>query len=309
MEPSLKHLLDSQGGVANARQLSSAGVTRQGLKHAVIQDELLRLPRGVLVDAQQWRTTASWDRHLVRARGLLLGPIGDFGSTVALSHHSALSLHGIPFFGVDDRVHIVRTDGLRSSSDRLVCAHAAVQQRWIEVVDGIRTVVPIRAALQVAATFGAEAGVVSVDACLRGGATADDLLDAATAGGYGRGALAVRVVSDLADSRSESVGESRARWVFDILGLPRPVPQVEIRNAEGEFVARVDFLFEDERTIAEFDGLTKYAERADLLREKAREDALRALGYSVVRITWADLATPLLVLAKVQQGFALASAA
>lgn len=104
------------------------------------------------------------------------------------------------------------------------------------------------------------------------------------------------------------MGESRARWVFGLLGLPEPVPQAEIRDAEGGFVARVDFLFKEQRTVVEFDGLAKYAERSDLIREKAREDALRALGYSVVRITWVDLAKPMLVRAKVMQGFALAAA-
>lgn len=308
MDPSLKALLARQDGVANVRQLDHAGVTRQALKAAVKRNEVLRLPRGVLVDAKRWQTTTSWDRHLVRARGLMLGPMGATGSTVALSHHSALALHGIPFFGVDERVHVVRTDRRRSSSDALVSSHAAISPRWVESVDGIRAVKPMRAAFQVAALFGVESGVVSVDGCLQAGASDNDLIDAATAGGYGRGALTVRVVKEFADGRAESAGESRARWIFSLLGLPEPVPQAEIRNAEGEFVGRVDFLFREQRTVVEFDGLAKYAERSDLVREKAREDALRALGYSVVRITWADLAMPALVRAKVMQGFALAAA-
>lgn len=309
MDPALNQLLDRQGGVANVGQLKASGVTRAALKAAVKKEEVLRLPRGVLVDAECWHATATWDRHMLRARGVVLGPVGDAGSPVALSHHSALALHGIPFVGVDDRVHIVRTDGRRSSSDALVCAHAAVSSRWVDTVDGIRAVLPIRAAFQVAATFGAEAGVVSVDACLRQGTTRDELIDAATAGGYGRGALAVRVVREFADGRSESVGESRARWVFSVLGLPEPQLQAEIRDAAGDFVARVDFLFTEQRTIVEFDGLVKYTQRSDLVREKAREDALRALGYSVVRITWSDLVTPLAVHAKILQGFALARVA
>lgn len=309
MDPALRRLLDAQGGVANARQTRIAGVPRHALAAAVRSEAVLRFPRGVLVDAQHWHATATWDRHILRARGLLLGPAGDLGSPVALSHHSALSVHGIPFFGVDERVHIVRTDSRRSSSDALVCAHAALSSRWVDSVDGIRAVVPIRAAFQVAATFGAEAGLVSVDAFLREGATREELIDAATAGGYGRGALAVRVVSDFADGRSESVGESRTRWAFSLLGLPEPLLQAEIRNAAGDFVARVDFLFAEQRTIVEFDGMVKYGERSDLTREKAREDALRGLGYSVVRVTWADLAAPLQVHAKVLQGFSLARAA
>ena len=39
----------------------------------------------------------------------------------------------------------------------------------------------------------------------------------------------------------------------------------------------------------EVDGLSKYAERGELQREKARQNALVALGYTVLRFTWADL--------------------
>lgn len=307
MDPMLRQLLQAQDGVANAQQLAAVGVSRHALAKAVAHTEVLRFPRGLIVDAQVWKAAPPWDRHLVRARGLMLGRAGHLGSTVALSHHSALSVQGIPVFGVDDRVHIVRTDGGRSSSDSLVCSHAAIASRWVGTVNGVRAVAPMRAALQVAATFGAEAGLVSVDACLRlGVGTQDDLLDAATAGGYGAGAPRVRLVKDFADARAESAGESRSRWLFSVMGLPEPVPQVEILDHRGVFVARVDFLFTDQRTIVEFDGMGKYATRDDLVREKAREDALRALGYSVVRITWADLATPLLVNAKIQRGFELA---
>lgn len=64
-------------------------------------------------------------------------------------------------------------------------------------------------------------------------------------------------------------------------------------------MARVDFLFREKRLIVEFDGAMKYggAEgRAALVAEKRREDALRRLGYRVVRLTWADLRDPARVL-------------
>ena len=41
--------------------------------------------------------------------------------------------------------------------------------------------------------------------------------------------------------------------------------------------------------IVEVDGLAKYAERGELQREKARQNALVALGYTVLRFTWGDI--------------------
>ena len=104
--------------------------------------------------------------------------------------------------------------------------------------------------------------------------------------------LALTTVSLLAIAGCDQP-ESTTEMQTDVAEAQRE-GQAEIRDAEGGFVARVDFLFKEQRTVVEFDGLAKYAERSDLIREKAREDALRALGYSVVRITWVDLAKPML---------------
>ena len=108
------------------------------------------------------------------------------------------------------------------------------------------------------------------------------------------------------DGRSESVGESRLRVLLADLGLPAPVPQAEIRDSEGWLVARVDFLLARWGVILEFDGALKYAgSGADaLIAEKAREDRLRDLGYEVVRVTWADLAQPADLLARIRRAIA-----
>ena len=76
-----------------------------------------------------------------------------------------------------------------------------------------------------------------------------------------------------------------------------------LRSRGGGFVARVDFLVHH-NVVLEFDGLAKYdgAQGKDaLVREKAREDAIRALGYEVVRLTWADLGDPARVARLIRQ--------
>ena len=100
-------------------------------------------------------------------------------------------------------------------------------------------------------------------------------------------------VVEFADARSESAGESLARIVMDAAGLPRPALQVVLITGD-----RVDFLFEEQFTVVEFDGKQKYGrllgpndDPAEIVwREKKREDRIRELGYEVIRITWADLA-------------------
>jgi very-short-patch-repair endonuclease len=96
---------------------------------------------------------------------------------------------------------------------------------------------------------------------------------------------------------SESAGESVSRVRLHEEGLPTPELQQSIYDDHGQFVARVDFCWQEHRTIAEFDGKIKYGRMLKsgqsvedvLFAEKRREDALRDLGWQIVRWLWADL--------------------
>lgn len=104
----------------------------------------------------------------------------------------------------------------------------------------------------------------------------------------------------LSDPAAESPGESWSRVIFHEWGLQAPELQKEFQLPDGG-TARVDFWWEGVAVVGEFDGLIKYRSDSGLtgeaaedvvVREKLREDELRALGVTVVRWTWADLANP-----------------
>jgi len=163
------------------------------------------------------------------------------------------------------------------------------------------------AIVQSAAFAGITAGVAAADAALSTGqVTRKDLEVALRIARLGPGRADARTAVELADGLAESPGESWARVLFVSLGLPTVELQTEIRDARGKFVGRVDFLFRTHRTVVEFDGLVKYGGadgRQALIDEKRREDALRALGYQVVRLTWRDRYHPALVDRLVKEGF------
>ena len=85
--------------------------------------------------------------------------------------------------------------------------------------------------------------------------------------------------------------------------------QFEITGSSGGFVARTDFAWEEQRVIGEFDGRVKYGrllrpgqDPGDIVfEEKRREDAIRDLGWGVVRWTWADLDAPQQLEARVRR--------
>ena len=111
--------------------------------------------------------------------------------------------------------------------------------------------------------------------------------------GY-RGVINARQVVELADPRSESVAESRARLLFHQENIPAPVPQWKVMTPLGQ--RYLDFAWPEEMVAAEFDGMVKYfggkpTDRA-LYEERLRERHLMELGWRFVRLTWSDLDRP-----------------
>jgi hypothetical protein len=97
-----------------------------------------------------------------------------------------------------------------------------------------------------------------------------------------------------ADPRAGSPAESVARWILAELGFPAPELQVDLYDARGNWIARVDKLFRAERTVVEVDGKIKFTDpkidpREALWEEKLREDKIREAGWQVVRLTWGHL--------------------
>lgn len=236
------------------------------------------------------------DRHRQFCRGaLLLYPDG------VLSGVSAALAHGLPLWNCDLSRPIVRRDAKKGTGAVGIRIRRAAPA--ITETDMGPAVPAARALVELAMDNGAIQGVVSADAALHSGLVTQDELTAEVAlvEQWPRSHRA-KAMLRLVDGSAESPGESRARCVL-VAGGIRLVPQVTIRDEQGEFVARVDFVVEGTKVIVEFDGKVKYVDgnRLTLFEEKKREDRLRALGYTVVRLTWADLERPGLAIAKVRR--------
>lgn len=253
----------------------------------------LRLRRSAYVTAEEWQSLRPEAQH----RLCVEAAAGAGGQERVFSHESAAVLLGLPVIGgFPERAHTVQLSSSGGRSSGLLVRHGVKTMPPSVVVDGIRVTAPARTAVDLARTRTFASGLAATDYALHNElCTREELIAELEALRGCRDRRQALAVVERADGATESVGESLSRARMYELGLPTPELQVRIYDDDG-FVGRVDFLWRELGVIAEFDGHLKY--RADGLsaesaadtvwREKLREDRLRALGYTVVRLIWND---------------------
>jgi hypothetical protein len=105
------------------------------------------------------------------------------------------------------------------------------------------------------------------------------------------------------------VREARFSYLIWRVHLPKPEPQLQIRDESGQLIAIVDFALPEFGVFIEFDGRLKHEmHRRDgeslndfVLREKRREELVCTLmGWVCIRVTWDDLARPALTARRIR---------
>lgn len=288
-------LATSQSAMVSTAQLTTLGVSPQTLVHLVATGVLKHPGRGLYaVSSLVEPSPAGWHRQLAAGAQLIY-------QDAILSGTSSLLAHGVTTWGVDlARVRIVREV---DKSTGLGCFHISPRRGLPAVDTDWGPALPVaEAVVQLAMDGGVAAALVSADDALHKElVTPHALTTAYERVSFWPRSSRARTVVVLADGRRESVGETRCATAL-LTGDIEVIPQFVVTDDSGAFVARSDFLVKGTKVLIEFDGKMKYAagDPETLWAEKRREDRLRALGYSVVRITWSDLERPGAVLAKVR---------
>lgn len=290
IEPALTDLAASQSGAFCSAQAHLLGVDDLELYRLVREGVLLRVRRGAFVCADAVSGLTPEQLYAVQSRAVLLSR-GDPGW---VSHYAALALAGLPLVHLDLSRFDLCAEVRREFRNGNVVTHPLPAGEPTVLVGGVRSISTESAVVLTAVRHGLKPGVVAADAAMHHGLLDVSGLSRATTrlalGVRGR-AKASRLLQ-LVDASSESPGESLTRMLLVGLGA-RFTTQVDLRDQQG-LIGRVDFLVE-QRIVLEFDGLVKYdgvQGREALAAEKRREDRLRAAGYEVVRLTWADLQAP-----------------
>jgi hypothetical protein len=237
------------------RALLAEGYNHDDLRRLQQRSELVRVRRGAYA-TESCHDLAIDEQH----RRLVLGTVPQLREGAILSHGSAAVLHGLPVWAeAVERVHVTRSRQGNGTKRSVVQVHGApLDPREMTMVDGVPVTSLTRTVLDLARTLPMEQAVASGDRALALGLPSRELETGLVAMERWPGVRSARRVIAFLDARSESVGESVSRLRLMEEGLPAPEPQREIFGPDGRLIARVDFCWEEKKTIGEFDGKIKY---------------------------------------------------
>lgn len=274
-DPSLS-LAASQEGVVARRQLLEAGMSADMIDRRLQTDWFTPVHRGVYrigpVSGPWWREAAA---------------ILACGACSAISHVSAAVMRQIVGSrAMDDHVDVIctRSDhaarvGLRVRRLRTLRPDEVAMLHGLPVTTAPRTLLDLAAVLPPRRL---EQALAEAFATAASSEAAVKRMVERHPRQKGVGALRALLGQDEpALARSEA--EERALALVIRAGLPRPRCNVRVLGY------RVDFLWPRERLVVEVDGFAAHSSRQRFERDRARDTALVAAGYRVIRVTWRKL--------------------
>jgi hypothetical protein len=292
----LAALTDDQP-VHRRSDLLALGITDAVQSAMVRRGALVRLRHGVYALRDLVDASTPVERHRIDLAAAVAGarePVWAFGLSAALTLGMPLPVT------VPEKIALVRPSGgderalRRESRHRLAIPGSRITTGPVDAaatttVRGVPVVGPGLAALGAATELTSPRWRTAVlDAALWQGATADDirrLIDAWRHLGH-----RAELIEAIGRARpgAQTVLETLSRLALVERGLPEPVLQQPFYDEAG-LIGYVDMWWPSLHVIGEADGAVKYNSRADIVKEKVREDRLRATGEAVVRWTFEQI--------------------
>lgn len=211
-----------------------------------------------------------------------------------VSHRSAAELWGLiqPAGYVEISIPARSNPRLRlpAIAHRIIDLHAELAERraGLSITDPVRTIIDLGLVLPKHSVDGALARGLSTR--LFGISQVERLRDALGRQGRNGAGIVRELLEDrvLGGGMQESILEKRLTDIVRKHNLPFPSLQEEVWTA-GRFVARVDAAYPERRLAIEVDGYEHHSSPEAFQHDRTRQNRLVALGWTVLRFTWADV--------------------
>jgi very-short-patch-repair endonuclease len=268
-------LAQRQWGVLARSQLAALGVSRHTVDHWLRAGRLHRQHQGVYAVGHA----------ALRAEGHRLAAVLACGPGAVLSHRTAAGHWGL--LRTDQtRIDVTAprgrhgAPGIHLHRSRSLDAQDATQH------DGIPTTTVARTLLDLAATGKPSRLENALAQAMRQELYDHNAIERTIAranGHRGTGTLQRAIAHDPKLTRSEY--EARFLKLLRDAGLPEPQVNVPLTALDDERY-EVDFYWPSHRLVVELDGWETHGTRAAFRRDRARDAALTAAGFRVLRFTW-----------------------
>lgn len=278
--------------------------------------ELIRVRRGAYVPAQLWSALNDRQRHGLLAAALVQSSL----KIPVFTMKTAALLWGLGVVGVPEQLQAATGDSRGGRSKHGVQRSLGSLDRGVCELGGFRVTDKIRTTIDLAGTLKFAEALAVVDSSRRGQPSCSEakatdwdketpwgpaveennLIDATSNFASSSRQLRVAKIIEFSSAKSESVGESMSRANMILQRFPLPQLQASFTLKSGK-TARTDFWWPELDLVGEFDGQGKYLRnrlrggktiQQVVMEEKARENALRALGLTVVRWDWGEMMNP-----------------
>jgi very-short-patch-repair endonuclease len=276
-DPAVADVAGDRQGVVSYRDLRSSGLGRGAIHHRVLRKRLHRVHRAVYLPG-----------HDVPPEGApLFAAVQALGENAYISYRTALEQHGI-LEPTDGPIHATVVGGCRRSRDNIrVHRTTRIAPEDLGTIDGLPITSPARAILDFAddATPRELAKAINEAHVLKLATPADlRALMKRTPGRKGAALLTATLNRHDGPSTAHEGGEELLEAIIKRARLPKPA--VNARTAGYE----CDFTYENHKLIIEVDGGTFHGTPAAVDRDRRKDQALRAAGYTVLRYSYHQLA-------------------
>ena len=277
----LAALAGQQHGAFGYRQLDEIEVSDRQLQHLVERGVVSRAAPQAYVMAG---APPTW-------RGDLQIGLLSLGPDAVVSHEAAAKLHCFDRFQ-RDVLEFTVPRGRRGGTIATAVVHTTLVLPDVDVVEieGLRATSAARTIIDLAGVHIKTARVeAAIDSALRLGLTdLEELLHRLMAlRGKGRRGVE-RLERLLITSGGHTVLEREFLKIVHCWKFPMPETQV-VHERDGQFVARVDFLFPHHGIVVEVSGGRDHSTAADRAKDARRRNELQDLGRLVLEFTYEDV--------------------